>query len=312
MPSVCRIIDSQYNRRLGVYGRYGPRNDNSRKLYDLITPPADFPFKNLRSLENFASVSSHRLVCVISVACPHLQLFWDSRDELPGSELLPHLKTLIAHTHSLRFPDCPKHPLPLHLPFNHLTSLFIRNPVVYPLSSSDDFITRCCRIYFPQLRVLRFHDVIDLPTAYDFIQWHPSILEVTLKPKIHHYLRLESLIKLIDGTGVWKNHNVYRVSLDQPSHSELEMNDGEPVPPRFHATYGAIRTFSFVRRPLPDSSDTGVSGPLYKCVVYFQERPTNNVNPFPDTKNSEISRRSYVISALWRSFLSSETSKSCV
>ncbi|EKM48716.1 uncharacterized protein PHACADRAFT_202488, partial [Phanerochaete carnosa HHB-10118-sp] len=144
---------------------------------------------------------------------------------------------------------------------------------------SFEAIERCCRgLSFPNLRVLKLTYVEGQPSIiYDFVQRHSTLLEVNIcfsntwdeaSP-----LRLEALLKLIDGTGTWvRPSEGSRLPVDQPSLKDVDAQS-PTRPPSWKESYGVFYEFAFSRRPLsPEASrwrsSTGSPHARFKCTAF--------------------------------------------
>lgn len=155
--------------------------------------------------------------------------------------------------------------------WGELKSVAVTTLAIHDLSTKSTLIDSFCdgaKYSFLNLRVLRLEGTrIPVPRVYDFIRRHSTLREVAVsfEPWDHRSLRLEPLIKLIQGTGNWvySKHEPYLV-LDQPSFDEYAV--GCPIPPDFDYNWGAFYEFAFSRVALPGGESTDPQKPRYKCT----------------------------------------------
>lgn len=235
---------------------------------NLLDAPELFPFPNLLSLENVVCTNTAKFIEVLPVACPRLEsltIAWEFDEEFPLAQMLPNIRTLrVLVGHRFWHGSHPGTFSPQTFP--NITTLHIRNCV----TSDDerDHIQMCCHMSFPKLRVLRLESIgRGTLNIYDFIQRHPTILQVALEFDIapNFSPRLESLVKLITGTGVWrKPRSPSAILVDQPSYKEFNVH--MPVPPNFDMSYGTLLRFAYSRLPLLQPVEP--HEPQYKCIGF--------------------------------------------
>ncbi|GJE84950.1 F-box protein [Phanerochaete sordida] len=144
---------------------------------------------------------------------------------------------------------------------------------VHEVSPDETLIRDFCdgaRFTFPNLRVLHFADTnTPVPEVYDFIRRHDTLREVnvsfdrwTARPLAS--LRLEALVKLIDGTGHWiRAENQSSHLVDQPSFAQYVAH--AEVPRDFVYNWGAFYELAFSRAPIPGA--VGPQQPRYICTA---------------------------------------------
>jgi hypothetical protein len=255
------------------YGTVDFNNDdpNGHRVFHNYGGP--LPFPRLISFEYFQRVCSPYLIQSIQ-ACPTIQklaLAWDGRASFPQMEHLPSVQTLRLYvtTDVMRQDYAYNYNPPIfRSDYSAITTL-----ALYDCCKRSEVMLECMKLSFPNLRILRLEGCdMSAPEVYDFIQLHPTILEATVYFFALDYraLRLEPLLKLIDGTGTWKapSGNQHAV-LDQPSMAE--MDEDHPVPDNFADDYGPFYRFSFSRTPIHPSalkwsSSEGSQYPRYHCT----------------------------------------------
>ena len=222
---------------------------------------------HLLSFECVAAVSHTSAVDALVAANPTLRkvvLVWIEPFVFPALNTLSDLQTIRLFLVDWIVPDASA-TAPLSNPrmtFNSLTTLAINNGGTR-VNLFNLYITH---LSFPKLRVLNIHEAeLAAPLAFDFVQRHPSLLEVTMSSRAGNF-RLEAVLKLIEGTGTWAG--VGDVRLDQPSFVELSRLS--PFPPALPYLYGVLPEFSFSRVPIVDHalewrSSKGSSEPRYRC-----------------------------------------------
>lgn len=180
-------------------------------------------FPNLRSFECFGDLprSTRRFrVDLPNKDLRHLTLVYQCSRLFPPVEHLPQLKSLHILLSPPRLdncvcPNCLKPSTSLFSgPYNSISRLSIE---------ANEFATWPTSIWkslqFPNLKVFSCRDLGDdcVYPVYAFVQRHSKLLQVNVAFK-DKALRLEGLIKLIQGTGKW------------------EVPDGADIPPRVLAS----------------------------------------------------------------------------
>lgn len=231
-----------------------------------------FRWSNLESFEcldavvnpgwNFQALYDCQELRNVAILWPCNLLFPDL-DDFPNVETLRLYLTDVNKNHSPR-------PSPPIGTYSNLHTLAMHE--LYDFQA----IERCCRgLNFPNLRVLKLTE-IESParTVYDFVQRHSTLLEVNLTFAIDHVspLRLEALLKLIDGTGTWVRPEGNGVPVDQPDYNDM-VGAPTPLPTRIAHMYGVFSAFAFTRRPLSPQalewrSYHGSPHPRYKCTAF--------------------------------------------
>lgn len=207
--------------------------------------------------------------CYTLAAClpqlEHLGMLWKWNDCVPPIDLFPVLQSLRIIV---------DHQFPPHwgLPSSScgIKSVAITSLIIHELSLSSMLLNDFCdgaKYTFPNLRILRFTETkISVPKVYDFIRRHGTLLEVNVgfAQLNHQSLRLEALVKLIQGTGNWtRSEKQPHLVLDQPSFSEY--NPIEPIPPDLTFNWGAFYEFAFRRAPVAGVTDP--TKPRYTCTA---------------------------------------------
>ncbi|GBE77704.1 hypothetical protein SCP_0105860 [Sparassis crispa] len=107
---------------------------------------------------------------------------------------------------------------------------------------------------FPHLRVLSLHHEVSSPEdVYGFIHRHSSLLEVNVSfSSFRHFLSLESLMLLVEGTGIW----THQFTLGDEH--ERDMSQG--------SSNIGFKSFAFTRMPLASDPTHSSQGPLYELT----------------------------------------------
>ena len=193
--------------------------------------------------------------------------------------LLPPAVDDFAHLETLRIVLCNEaHPGESYPAIPYWpTSLTVTTLSIHDTAHGSDIVRSFCRdTRFPNLRVLRLDGIdVNAQRVYDFINRHPTLLEVSIgfRPLSSRTLRLEALLKLIDGTGTWikRDQHPGHLLLDQPTYLDYDSN--HPVPADFLWTWGSFFEFSFARVPLLADgtqwdSGMGSQTPRYRCTAF--------------------------------------------
>lgn len=211
---------------------------------------------------------------VLSAFSPGLRnlvLLWRCNLLFPEIDPFPELETLRLFMVDVDRNSTPR-PSPPIGSYSSLRTLAIHE--LYDFQA----IERCCRgLSFPKLRVLKLTDVEGQPSIiYDFIQRHSTLLEVNIRFSSTwdeaSPLRLEALLKLIDGTGTWvRPSEGSGLPVDQPSLRDMDAQS--PRPPSWKESYGVFYEFAFSRRPLsPEAlewrSSTGSPHARFRCTAF--------------------------------------------
>ena len=232
-----------------------------------------FPFTELNSFECYHRPCSPYIVRLLQQCkklC-NLVLAWNDQKPFPEMELLSRVHTLRLYLAvDVRRREYVNHPVFSRPTYKHITTLVLLNPC-----NHSAVISQCMNLRFPNLRVFRLESrCTSVPVVYNFIQCHPTILEATIHFSSfdNQSLRIEALLKLINGTGTWiAPTEDPDVVVDQPSATELDENN--PVPPPLPHKYGPFYRFSFTRAPrtptaLQWKSQRGSQHPRYRCTGF--------------------------------------------
>lgn len=241
------------------------------------------PFRQLTSFECFNMICSPSIVQSLRHCrgLKNLVLAWDDAASFPAIQHLPSVDTLRLYLfqsgnedRSLRRLRHPSDELP---PFPSLATL-----ALYDCFSHSRVMEQCTQLSFPNLRVLTMKSTrVDVCRVFDFIQRHPTILEANIHFHIDYdlrALRLEALVKLIEGTGTWIIPAGASAVRDEPRASAVSEDD-VIFPQPFDKDYGDFYRFAFSRTPcspgaLEWRSSIGSPEPRYHCTglaVYFLE-----------------------------------------
>ncbi|CAL1694986.1 unnamed protein product [Somion occarium] len=183
----------------------------SELLFLSDKPPASLhrgfrcPFPYLHSFECLNRIPESVIMAKLS-SCSQLKnlaLVWPTHWPFPELRFNPQLETLrlkIVHKQA----NCP---FAINTVFGarirchpSITTLHIMN---FPGADWPD--KRWIRCTFPNLRVFNLQNTETTPrSVYDFIQCHSTLLEVNVTFNDEVDLRLEGIIKLIEGTGTWR------------------------------------------------------------------------------------------------------------
>lgn len=157
--------------------------------------------------------------------------------------------------------------LALHVPFGAQAPTLL-----------NECLTRCC---FPNLQAFTARSCLSpLLSVFQFIHQHPSLLEVNVDTSNRKVVRIEPLLKLIDGTGTWfnppDNEGTSKLRLrshydgDSISITDNMRNPGLPsLIPDCNITcssFAFTRTFIDPHLPLWESR-SGSWSPRYKCTA---------------------------------------------
>ncbi|GJE85828.1 hypothetical protein PsYK624_019070 [Phanerochaete sordida] len=241
------------------------------------------PYQELRSFESYHAACE--LPVLESFAhCPHfhnLVTAWD--DTYPFPDACHGLRKL--ETLRLYLTDPGVYPVWSRVHETRGVASF-KTITTLALHSAIDFsyvIEQCLdNLSFPELRVLRLERITnEVAKVYDFIQRHPTILEATVHFIVHREteLRMEALLRLIEGTGTWvAREPSEEEGLDEATEFNI-VDLNSPIPPDFPLVCGSFARFSFARRPLGPASVEyksykGSPTPRYECTAlaaYFAE-----------------------------------------
>lgn len=256
--SLRRGSDCWYSRPFWAEDRVEATPSDSDVTVDFEAALAKVP--NLQHYKRLNYPSTQDDIDILSRYLPSLsslEITWKD-DNLPNVTNLPAVKILrIHHTH-----DKYKDFLPaqtLRLP--NLTTLAIHGTAY--LFNPSKYAT------LPNLRVLSLQNLnVDMSDAYHFVQMHPFLLEVNISfpPYARDPAKLAPLIKLMEGTGVWKQTPGSSSSiLDDPTIMKARSGMEEPW------MNVNIRAFAFHRTPLPFDGGSGGSvdprRPRYQTIA---------------------------------------------
>lgn len=247
------------------------------------------PFPKLVSFDYAQSVASPSLIDSLE-HCRELRnmvLAWSDHLSFPNMQRFPQIETLrlyLSREADIDFLSTDEHGFitPKVHPFNNIPVFTtITTLSLHECCDFSEVVPQCMRLTFANLRVLRMEQVsADVSLVYDFIQRHSTILEANFyfTEGDDEALRLEALMKLIDGTGTWIGpKGDSDILVDQAT--LLDMDDDDPYPPTFEPECGPFFRFAFLRRPLSADatkwrSSLGSAQPRYECTgfaIYITE-----------------------------------------
>lgn len=245
-----------------------------------------FPFPSLRSLELLERTPPNCDIMASLQSAPLLEslsLVWRSQWPFPAIEGMPNLRTLRLTVYSVGISSSEQLTSP-QLSISSLTTLHMA--CVHDDLNWETFLGH----KFPNLSVLNVQNISARPwKIFDFIHSHPSLLEVNLSFIYGTTIRLEAILKLIDGTGVWRAPNGETVFHNSGSSfyiapggtkvylDVIEINFWSPrtfqddIPNSRYAT----RSFAFKRVPLnpltmkpPPSQELNARQPKYQAKEF--------------------------------------------
>ncbi|KAK7695266.1 hypothetical protein QCA50_002456 [Cerrena zonata] len=159
----------------------------------------------------------------ISVSLQALLVVWRMEHGFPDLAKWPQLSTLAIGIEMVGTPD---RNLSLFQPVSNsnLTRLYIDEDHCELKGERDRsfrvgwFSKMCNKITLPRLRSFTIHSTYGLfAQIYDFIQRHPSILDVNISCGSRSlWLSFEAIIKLIEGTGIWSDDGTAHGPRDDP------------------------------------------------------------------------------------------------
>ncbi|KAK7688544.1 hypothetical protein QCA50_008082 [Cerrena zonata] len=253
--------------RIGSRSQLG--NENPPLVSEL-----QFPFPSLRSLELWHLIPERPIMTVLS-ELPFLEKLtmpWPYNRPFPEVGLTPKLHTLRLNI----MPNTDPHAT-LETVFNAsptVLSTITTLEIAFPESSRWPE-RYWINLTFPRLEVLNLRGMRALvPSIFHFIHRHPTILEANINFNLVREdtfgndgslsIRLEAIIKLIDGTGTWQdpqgNQTVF-----SPDAGHYFTNEGRKIvldqtllcpqlnysyPDDIPNTYFGSTTFAFKRTPL--------------------------------------------------------------
>ena len=245
-----------------------------------------FPFPSLRSLEVIECLPERNIMHSLQDTryLEHLTLAWQDTWPFPDISYTPNLRTL-----RLNIVYRPDHSIPTPFPSldpcsASLTTLHLNN--VLP---GDWPAHYWLELTFLQLRVLNVqHTSTAFQPVFDFVHRHPTLMEVNLDFESFKDIRLEAILKLVDGTGSWctpsgcgtfveGNRRFYltpektMVYLDE---SEVDLTDFQSYPDDIPDTHYVTTEFAFKRVPLtPEATkwkqQAGSPIPRYQATEFF-------------------------------------------
>ncbi|KAI0694955.1 hypothetical protein BC835DRAFT_988880 [Cytidiella melzeri] len=150
------------------------------------------------------------------------------------------------------------------------------------LAESDELVEACLKkCHFPNLCVLVLQSyALPLEDLFHFIHQHPTLLEVNVDTAAGIAVRVEALLKLIDGTGTWKNANGsgYSGTKHCQIGFDFTTHNTQPYPPHLVAdTVTTCRSFAFTRAHLGSNAPLWTSAfgsvyPRYSCTALTMHR----------------------------------------
>lgn len=246
------------------------------------------PLPSLRCLELLESIPNRSFTESLRTTplLESLTLVWPENWPFPMADLPPELRTLrlniVPHPNVYASPE---RPCSCHLSISSITTLQIVN-----FSDADWPDKYWLKSKFPNLRVFNLQNTEASPRpVFDFVQRHPTILEVNIHFIGDADVRLEAILKLIDGTGTWlppEDLETYKEPgdprcfyittegkkkyLDTP-----EMDEMSPItyPDDIPNTRYASESFAFKRVPLTPEATTwgkrdGSPHPRYQATEF--------------------------------------------
>ncbi|KAL6310188.1 hypothetical protein BKA93DRAFT_745896 [Sparassis latifolia] len=190
---------------------------------------------------------------------------WCSSFVFPDLDGWPELQVLRIYPYSRNKHDqvaCPSMPKI----YSKLMTL-----AVHTVPSSPWWSNHIGMLTFPHLRVLSLqHEASSPEDVYGFIHRHSSLLEVNVSfSSFRHFLSLESLMLLVEGTGIWTHQ------FTSGDEHERDMSQGvhldspyTPYPLTLWSQLSNIgfKSFAFTRVPLAFDPTHSSQGPLYELT----------------------------------------------
>ncbi|TCD66485.1 hypothetical protein EIP91_001310 [Steccherinum ochraceum] len=170
--------------------------------------PKVFPFNNLLSFENERWLMQREFYDLLSSSAPQLEslsLNWHHKWGFPNPGAFEALKSLRVTLPSSEWDSVDSN---FHRRLNRSNHVFSFTLTTLALHNYDSSKTRSFgewdMFHFPNLRVLNLQDLCcKVFPIYQFIDLHSSLREVNVGFERKVHIRLESLIKLIEDTGLW-------------------------------------------------------------------------------------------------------------
>lgn len=166
------------------------------------------PFPNLQSFHTETWVVQSDFVSILAQHAPrlkHLSLILSDASSLPALDGFDGLTTLrltiLPSVWAEAAASYPCDPCPF-LRYSTITTFHLHHASIQENPGFDQYWEH---LYLPNLRVLSALDTKYSPQqVFQFIDLHPKLIEVNIS-YYHTYplIRLEALVKLIEGTGLW-------------------------------------------------------------------------------------------------------------
>ena len=206
----------------------------------------------------------------------HLSIPYSADRWFPSHRRFPRLDSLYLVLVPGDRPLCPRAGSSLHV-YHSLTRLSVHHS---PDAQWPQLAW--CTLKFPNLKALNIQGIISCPprTIYGFIQRHSTLLEVNVGFK-NALLRLEGLIKLMNGTGTWNTPESTAINRSQPI-----------IPQRVAIACSRdqvnFKTFHGTRIPVPD--DMPGSRTTFSRFGFVREPITADAIQWRSSKGSEEAR----------------------
>ncbi|KAI0752216.1 hypothetical protein BC629DRAFT_1598793 [Irpex lacteus] len=240
----------------------------------LVLPSSGFPFVNLTSLEFPHNFLDKALVTALSYCTQLSALAVACNNEWPSFmlEKLPRLATVrlyIAVEHrTTERATANQQP---ETSYPRIATLALHSLPSGPPHLVQQCIKSC---RFPSLRVLLIQgfNTYDINDVFYFIHQHPTLLEVNVNTGSKSLdIRIEAIMKLLDGTGTWVKTNNSAATLCRINYSLLEPEPLDLFPPNISPGVAVFcNAFAFTRVPLYQDAilDTSLSNcnARYRCT----------------------------------------------
>lgn len=249
----------------------------------LSLPSADFPLVNLTALEMPHLVIEDTLVTALS-HCEQLCTLAIACDESWPSSMLQRLSRLstirlytagetdllgpepVTTTATTSDPESPLVSYPL------ITTL-----AIYSLSLGPPHLIRECikTCSFPNLTVFAVQNFESgtLAGLFHFIHQHPTLHEVNVDARRTTRIRVEAIMKLVDGTGTWVATNDSGIKLSTIGYPPRQTEPPDLFPPNIvPGNQVFCSSFAFTRAPLPENDRPNISCARYRCISLAMHR----------------------------------------
>ncbi|KAI0782352.1 hypothetical protein BC629DRAFT_551225 [Irpex lacteus] len=224
----------------------------------LSLPSADFPLVNLTALEmphlviedtGYSAESFSMLQRLSRLST--IRLYTAGETDLLGPEP-------VTTTATTSDPESPLVSYPL------ITTL-----AIYSLSLSPPHLIRECikTCSFPNLTVFAVQNFEsgNLAGLFHFIHQHPTLHEVNVDARRTTRIRVEAIMKLVDGTGTWVATNDSGIKLSTIGYLPRQTEPPDLFPPNIvPGNQVFCSSFAFTRAPLPENDRPNISCARYR------------------------------------------------